>query len=128
MALIQPKYRFLRHLMVSLALLWALLLHSTGAYAHDTAQVAHGIPAGTEQTESLSSEDSATGLQQAMVYLSQEGTASTLTFSLQQAATVSKAHSVMFPTDKAIPPYAARAPGDNFFCNFFYTSSQPQAP
>ncbi|WP_299700494.1 hypothetical protein [uncultured Pontibacter sp.] len=128
MALIQPKYRSLRHLMVSLTLLWALLSQSAGAYAHSTAQIASGNPAGMAQTESLSSEDSATGLQQAMVYLAQEGTASTITFSLQQVATVAKAHVVKFSGDKAIPPYAARAPGDNFFCQFFYTSSQPQAP
>jgi hypothetical protein len=128
MALIQPKYRFLRHLVVSLALLWAFLSFGTGAYAHGMAQAVHGNQAGIEQTESLSSDTSASGLQQAMIFLAQEGTASTLTFSLQQAATVTKAPAFRFPTDEAIPPYAARAPGDNFFCNFYYTSSQPQAP
>lgn len=128
MALIQPKYRFLRHLLMSLALLWAVLLPSKEAYASNTAQKAQSNTLGIAQSESVSTENSAAGLQQGMLYLAEEGTAATLTFSLQPAATVSKAHTIWFPTDKAIPPYAARAPGDNFFCNFFYTSSQPQAP
>lgn len=125
MVQMQPKYRFLRHLIMSMAMLWAILIPSTGTYAADsTPQAATDIA----QMDSVSSEASAAGLQQGMLYLAEEGTAATLTFSLQQPATVSKAQAIWFPTNKAIPPYAARAPGDNFFCKFFYTSSQPQAP
>ncbi|MBF8963794.1 hypothetical protein I0P70_11080 [Pontibacter sp. FD36] len=127
MALVQLKYRFLRHLMVSLALLWAVLLHGTACYAYGD-PVTQSNPASTAQGESLSSELNSPGLQQGVLYLAEEGTASTLTISLQPAATASKASGIWFAGQKAIPPYAARAPGDNFFCQFFYTSSQPQAP
>ncbi|WP_299986651.1 hypothetical protein [uncultured Pontibacter sp.] len=112
---------------MSLALLWAVLLHGTASYAYDAA-VPQPSPASTAQDESLSSELNSTGLQQGVLYLAEEGTASTLTISLQPAATASKAPGIWFTGQKAIPPYAARAPGDNFFCQFFYTSSQPQAP
>ncbi|WP_143731988.1 MULTISPECIES: hypothetical protein [Pontibacter] len=126
--MIQPKYRILRHLLMSLALLWAIVLSSTATYAADTAKVAQSSLAGLAPDESVSTDNDLTGLQKGLLYLAQEGTTATLTFSFQPAATVSKTHTIWFVSQKAIPPYAARAPGDNFFCQFFYTSSQPQAP
>ncbi|MBX0331865.1 hypothetical protein K3G39_01295 [Pontibacter sp. HSC-14F20] len=114
--------------MMSIALLWVVLLQSTQTYAFDTTQLVQHNQAGIAQDETVSSDNSVTGLQSGMLYLAEEGTAATLTFNLQPAATVFRTQLIRFTRQKAVPPYAARAPGDNFFCQFFYTSSQPQAP
>ncbi|WP_303413768.1 hypothetical protein [Pontibacter sp. BT731] len=113
---------------MSLALLWAVMLHGTAAYAHDTVQVAQRYTTGIAQGNDANSDTSKTSLQCGQLYLAQEGTNNTLSINLQPAATVSKANHIRFTGHQAIPRYASRAPGDNFFCQFFYTSNQPQAP
>ncbi len=114
---------------MSVALLWAVLAHGTASYAYHPANLAQGSPAGIVQGESVNGDNGLTGVQQGLLYLAQEGTTASLTYSFfQPAATVSKALAVWFTGHGATPPYAARAPGDSFFCQFFYTSSQPQAP
>ncbi|PVY42227.1 hypothetical protein [Pontibacter virosus] len=128
MALNLPGYRFLRHFIMSLALLWAVLLPGTATYAYDATAAAQHNQAGIVQEEAVSTDNNVTGLKSGMLYLAEEGTAATLTFSLQPAATAPRTHVIRFSGNQAIPPYAARAPGDSFFCQFFYTSSQPQAP
>ncbi|PKV75149.1 hypothetical protein [Pontibacter ramchanderi] len=114
--------------MMSLALLWALLFHSTVAYAHDTTASTQSSFDEIVQQDPTHGDKSVTGLQSGELYLAQEGTTNALTYSLQPAATITRTHAVRFISHQAMPPYAARAPGDSFFCQFYYTSSQPQAP
>lgn len=128
MALNPPKYRLLRHLIMSLALLWAVLFHSAVTYAYGTAEVAQSSAASIAQGDPEGSDNTVTGLQSGKLYLAQEGTTSLLTLSLQPSATDTKSFNIRFSSHQATPPYTARAPGDTFFCQFYYTSSQPQAP
>jgi hypothetical protein len=128
MALNQPKYRLLRHLLMSLALLWAVLFHSAVAYAHGTAQVAQRSATSIAQTDPAGKDNPVTGLQSGKLYLAQEGTTSQRALSLHPSVPDTKPFNIRFSSLQAIPPYTARAPGDNFFCQFYYTSSQPQAP
>ena len=129
MALNQPKYRLLRHLLMSFALLWAVLFHSMAAYAYDTSvpvvQQSHSTNEAQEQAESS---DYAHDMQSGRLYLAQEGTKSTCPLNLHPANTNSKIHAITFASQRAVIPATARAPGGSFFCQFFYTSSQPQAP
>ncbi|MCP2044302.1 hypothetical protein [Pontibacter sp. HSC-36F09] len=113
---------------MSLALLWAVLFHSAVTYAHGTTQVAQSSTVSITQADPAGRDNTLTGLQSGKLYLAQEGTTSLLTLSLQPSAPDTKSFHIRFSSLQAIPPYSARAPGDNFFCQFYYTSSQPQAP
>lgn len=128
MVLIPLKPRLLRHLMMSLALLWAVLLHCGSAFAYDSA-----IPEAQESTtvqaqENGGGSDYDHDLQTGQLYLAQEGTISSCLLSLHPATTDTRTHALSFAGQQAITPYTVRAPGGSFFCQFLYTFVQPQAP
>lgn len=125
---VATNIRSLRGLFLSLSLLWALLLTSQAALASTfisptpTTHSSSELPAYSDQ------QNEGQAFKQGLLYLSEDATPSVLMINLQQATAIATKASFAFPTDEAIPPYAARAPGVSFLSKFFPTSIQPKAP
>lgn len=128
MVYFQAKPLYLRHFLMSLFFLWTLVFHGQVVAAYTIA----GEGTRTEKTAVISQHtiDFTDGLVllQGDQFLSEDATISTTSISLQQAVALIRTQSFRNPTDEAIPPYAARAPGFNFLNQFFLTSITPHAP
>lgn len=121
------SYSF-RHLILSVSLLWACMLYSQEVIAYTADNVALSPDSGNTISAAVIAESEELTLKQAEQFFSHDATSSVVTISLQQASTTPAKLIFAFPTDEAIPPYAARAPGVSFLSKFFPTSIQPHAP
>lgn len=113
-----------RHLLMTVTLLWALMLHGQEVVAYS--YTATGTPAQSASQLATAPQESKTVIKQKV---SLEGTTSFVVLNLEQAALEpAPIPAFAFPTDEALTAYAARAPGAGFAARFFPISIQPNAP
>jgi hypothetical protein len=115
---------YFRHLLMTVTLLWALMLNGQEVVAYTYA--AQGIPAQSSSQLATAPQENKTVIKQKV---SLEGTTSFVVLNLEQdVLEPAPIAAFAFPTDEALPAYAARAPGAGFVARFFPISIQPNAP
>ena len=113
-----------KQLVLLVSLFWAFMLSGQGVQAH--AMDASESQASTQPT--ITEGSSFSTLRGGDQQLAQDATPSSSTIKLQQAEVLANLTSFQAPTDEAIPPYAARAPGQSFLNRMFPSTIQPNAP
>ncbi|WP_242923361.1 RNA methyltransferase [Pontibacter liquoris] len=113
---------FVRHLLVSLTLLWALMLngHEVVGYSHAAPQPQQQAEAGTTQKN-----EKRTLVKQTV---SLEATTSFVALNLQQALKPLPLPDFAVPTDEALTASSAVPAGTGFVAQLFPVTIQPNAP
>lgn len=118
-----PISHCFRRFLMSLSLLWACLLYGSAGVAAGARTLA--APSQEQPEGAVASGHT---LQQGEQKVSLDATTPPLPFHLTQAKVATPLPTFAAPTDEALPPYAARAPGASLLSIFFPSSVQPHAP
>ena len=110
-----------KHLLMSLTLLWALMLNGKEVAAYAPAAQQHN----TQQLATAPASENKAVVKQKV---SLEATTSFVDLTLQQAVVPFPNQTFAAPSDEALPAFVASLPGAGFAAVLFPITIQPQAP
>lgn len=125
---ILTKPCYLRLFILSVLLVWTFMFNTQQVKACDSSHTTDQPVTNASILATSSIENEELTIKQVVQHFSEDASTSAVIITLQQAATHQNRPSFAFPSDEAVPPYAARAPGISYLNKFFPTSIQPHAP